>query len=156
MAAKPRIYLATDHAGYRLKEAILEDLVGQGYDVTDFGAQDENPSDYPDYVIPAAEAVAASKGKALGVVFGGSGNGECIAANKVRGVRAALAYDEQTAALAREHNDANVLCLGGRMFPTKNPKRAAELVRIWLKAKPSRATRHLRRLKKIASYEKKR
>src|SRR5688500_14438185 len=101
---KPTVYLGTDHAGLVLKDAIKDYLVRLGYHVHDAGAFDATPSDYPDYIFPVAEAVAASRGKAMGIVFGGSGVGECIAANKVRGVRAALVYNRYTAWKSREHN----------------------------------------------------
>ncbi len=150
--ALPTVHLATDHAGLVLKEAVKDYLVRRGYHVHDHGAFDATSSDYPDFIIPAAEAVAASKGRDVGIVFGGSGIGECIAANKVRGVRAALAYDRTTARLCREHNDANVLCLGGRTV-TKKIALALTIVRLWLDTKFSRDARHVRRLKKIARYE---
>jgi ribose 5-phosphate isomerase B len=153
---KPVVYLGTDHAGLRLKNAVKDDLIARGYHVHDIGAFDGVASDYPDFVIPAAEAVAASKrGEAFGIVFGGSGIGECIAANKVRGVRAALVYDRYTARMSREHNDANVLCLGGRTA-TKRPADAVRLVRLWLATPFSNAPRHARRLKKIARFERRR
>jgi len=145
------IHLGTDHAGLSLKETVKDLLVKLGYHVHDHGAFDDAPSDYPDFIFRAAEAVAASKGKDRGIVFGGSGVGECVAANKVRGVRAALVYDAYTARMSREHNDANVLCLGGRTV-TKNKKLALRLVRIWLETPFSGEKRHVRRLKKIASY----
>lgn len=149
---KPTVYLGTDHAGLALKEAIKDHLVRLGYHVHDAGVFDAAPSDYPDFVIPVAEAVAASKGRAFGIIFGGSGIGECIAANKVRGVRAALAYDRFTAVKSREHNDANVLSLGGRTA-TKDVKLAKRLVSLWLTTPFSKDARHVRRLKKIAAYE---
>lgn len=152
---KKTVYLATDHAGLRLKEAVKDALVRDGYHVHDQGAFTNEPGDdYPDFIIPAAAAVAASKGGAVGIVFGGSGIGECIAANKVRGVRAALAYDRFTARKSREHNDANVLCLGGRTA-TKRPKDAIALVKLWLSTPFSGDARHARRNRKIAAFEKK-
>lgn len=148
------IYLGTDHAGVPLKEAIKDFLVALGYHVHDQGAFDEKPSDYPDFILPVAEAVASSRGRAVGIVFGGSGVGECIVANKVRGARAALVYDRYTAKMSREHNDANVLCLGGRTV-TKRVTLAKALVKIWLETKFSGEARHVRRLKKITEYERK-
>lgn len=157
------IHLGTDHAGYALKEKIKAQLTKLGHTVVDHGAKSDKASDYPDYILPAAEAVAASsakggsasggKGKVIGIVFGGSGIGECIAANKVKGVRAALVYDAYTAKLSREHNDANVLCLGSRTA-TKNLALAKKLVSLWLTTKFSNETRHVRRLAKISAYEK--
>lgn len=149
---KPLVCLGTDHAGLKLKNAIKDYLIGLGYHVHDLGAFDEDPSDYPDFVIPAAEAVAKGKGKAVGIVFGGSGIGECVAANKVRGVRAALVYDRYGAKMSREHNDANVLCLGGRTV-TRDAGLAKRLVKIWLDTPFSGDKRHVRRLKKISRYE---
>ncbi len=146
------IYLGTDHAGFALKTAVKEDLVRLGYHVHDLGAFDDAPSDYPDFIIPAAEAVARSKGAARGIVFGGSGIGECVAANKVRGIRAAMPFDAYTASLSRQHNDANVLCLGGRTA-TGEVETAKRLVRIWLETPFTGDERHVRRLKKIADYE---
>lgn len=147
----PTIILATDHAGFKLKEAVKTFLEKKGFMVRDMGAFDAAPSDYPDFIIPACEEVAKTGG--LGIVFGGSGIGECIAANKVKGVRAALVFDAYTAKKSREHNDANVLCLGGRTV-TKNPKLSARLVKTWLATAFTGEERHLRRLKKIADYEK--
>ncbi len=148
---KQTIHLATDHAGLKLKDAMKDFLVRAGYHVHDHGAFDASSSDYPEFIIPAAKAVARTKG-AVGIVFGGSGIGECIAATKVRGVRAALVYDRYTAKRSREHNDANVLCLGGRTV-TKKKALALALVRLWLGTKFSGDTRHVRRLRKISRYE---
>ena len=155
MAQQRSVCLGTDHAGYALKENIKRFLTELGYEVRDFGAHTHVPDDdYPDFVIPAAEEVAASGGKSLGVVFGGSGIGECIAANKVPGIRAAVAYDEKTASLSRRHNDANVLCLGGRTV-TKDFALARLIVRRWLETNFSKELRHVRRIRKIAEFEKK-
>lgn len=153
MSSKKLIFLGTDHAGYALKEDIKRFLAELGYEVRDFGAFAHDPDDdYPDFVIPAAEAVAASGGQAMGIVFGGSGIGECIAANKVPDVRAALAYDEETAALSRRHNDANVLSLGGRMV-TKDLALTRNIVRRWLTTEFTSDKRHVRRLEKISDFE---
>ena len=145
------IYLGTDHAGVKLKNAMKDFLIAQGYHVHDAGAFDEHPSDYPDFILPVAKTVATSPGS-MGIVFGGTGIGECIAANKVKGIRAALVYDAYTARMSREHNDANVLCLGGRTA-TKRTALAKRLVRIWLETPFSKASRHVRRLKKIGKVE---
>ncbi len=150
---KPIIYLGSDHAAFALKEEIRKYLTRSGHKVIDMGAFDGQPSDYPDFVIPAAQATAASRGQAVAIVMGGSGIGECIAANKVRGVRAALVYDAYTARKSREHNDANVMCLGSRTA-SGNPGRAKRLVRMWLETPFSKEARHRRRLKKIADFEK--
>lgn len=149
---KPVVIIGTDHAGFRLKERLKRWLASLGYEVLDFGTTSTRDVDYPDVVIPVAEAVAGATGAAMGIVLGGSGNGEAIAANKVRGVRAALCVDAQTAKLAREHNDANVLALGARTA-TKNAALAERVVRVFLTTRFSRAPRHVRRLKKIAAYE---
>jgi ribose 5-phosphate isomerase B len=152
---KPIIYLGSDHAGLALKEAIKSFLVGMKYHVHDMGTFDAAPCDYPDFIIPAAEAVAHAKGGAMGIIFGGTGIGEAIAANKVRGVRAALVDNVFTARKSREHNDANVLSLGARTV-TKNVRLAKRLVKIWLTTPFSGEIRHVRRLKKIAAYENRR
>ena len=111
-----KISLGTDHAGFRYKEKVKE-LLGQlGHEVTDFGTSSEEPVDYPLFIRPAAEAVANGECE-RGIVFGGSGNGEAMAANKVRGVRCALCWNEETARLSRQHNDANVLSIGERVIP---------------------------------------
>jgi ribose 5-phosphate isomerase B len=123
-----KISLGTDHAGFHYKEKVKE-LLGQlGHEVTDFGTWSEEPVDYPLFIRPAAEAVAKGECE-RGIVFGGSGNGEAMAANKVRGVRCALCWNEETARLSRQHNDANVLSIGERMIPEET---ALALVRVWL------------------------
>lgn len=144
--------MGADHAGYRLKERLKRWLVRSGYEVLDFGTSSSRDVDYPDFVIPVAAAVAAARGTAVGIVLGGSGNGEAMAANKVRGVRAALCFDARTAKLARAHNDANVLALGARTA-TRRFSLARQIVRLFLTTPFSRAPRHVRRLKKIAAYE---
>lgn len=150
---KPIVFLGTDHAGLALKEAVRAFLMKSGYDVRDRGAYSSEPSDYPDFVIPTVEGALAAGGVAI--VFGGSGNGECMAANKVRGSRAALCYDLKTAKLAREHNDANVLCLGSRTA-TKDTALAKRIVKAFLMTAFSGDERHVRRIGKITKYEKKR
>ena len=123
-----KISLGTDHAGYRHKEAVKRLLESLGHDVTDFGTNSEEAVDYPVFVRPAAEAVARGECD-RGIVFGGSGNGEAMTANKVRGVRCALCWSEESARLSRQHNDANVLSLGQRLVPEEL---ALQIVRIWL------------------------
>jgi ribose 5-phosphate isomerase B len=123
-----KISLGSDHAGFRYKEKIKELLPLLGHEVVDFGTSSEEPVDYPKFIRPAAEAVARGECE-RGIVLGGSGNGEAIAANKVRGVRCALCWSEETARLSRQHNDANVLSLGERMIPEEL---ALRIVRIWL------------------------
>jgi ribose 5-phosphate isomerase B len=144
------ISLGTDHAGYALKEAAKAYIASLGYEVSDLGANDDSPSDYPDFIIPAVEMAVKEHGRAI--VFGGSGIGECIAANKVKGARAALCYDLYTAKMSREHNDANVLCLGGRTV-TKDMALTEQIIKTWLETPFSGEERHVRRLKKIADYE---
>ncbi len=123
-----KISLGSDHAGYRYKEKIKELLPSLGHEVVDFGTDSETPVDYPKFIRPAAEAVA--KGECdRGIVLGGSGNGEAMVANKVRGIRCALCWNEETARLSRQHNDANVLSLGERMI---SEEMALKIVRVWL------------------------
>lgn len=123
-----KIALGTDHAGFRLKEKVKELLGTLGHEVHDFGTFSEEPVDYPVFVRPAAEAVADGECDRA-VVFGGSGNGEAMTANKVRGVRCALCWNEEVARLSRQHNDANVLSLGERVIPEDM---ALAVVRVWL------------------------
>lgn len=123
-----KIALGTDHAGYKLKEAVKALLVSLGHEPVDFGTFNEEPVDYPKFVRPAAEAVARGECE-RGIVFGGSGNGEAMSANKVRGVRCALCWSEESARLSRQHNDANVLSLGQRLVPEAL---ALAIVRVWL------------------------
>ena len=123
-----KIALGTDHAGFRHKEKVKELLGSLGHEVVDFGTSSEEPVDYPKFIRPAAEAVARGECERA-IVFGGSGNGEAIAANKVRGVRCALCWSEESARLSRQHNDANVLSLGQRLVPEDL---ALVIVKIWL------------------------
>lgn len=147
------IYIGGDHAALELKKKIAAYLKARGYTVRDFGPHKYDPDDdYPDFVIPTALAVAKHKGS-YGIALGGSGIGECIAANKVKKVRAALVFDLYTARMSRKHNDANVLCLGARTTPTKNFARLKKILAAWLTTPFSGSPRHIRRLKKIAQYE---
>lgn len=123
-----KIALGTDHAGFQLKEKVKELLGSLGHDVKDFGTFSEESVDYPLFIRPAAEAVARGECDRA-IVFGGSGNGEAMAANKVRGIRCALCWNEEVARLSRQHNDANVLSLGQRVIPQAI---ALAVVRIWL------------------------
>ena len=123
-----KIALGTDHAGYRYKEKVKALLLSLGHEVQDFGTQSEESVDYPKFIRPAAEAVARGECD-RGIVFGGSGNGEAMCANKVRGIRCALCWNEETARLSREHNDANVLSLGQRVI---SEDMALAIVRVWL------------------------
>lgn len=145
-----RVYLGSDHAGFELKAHLVEWLAANGHEPVDCGAHIYDAvDDYPPFCLRAAERTAADPG-ALGVVIGGSGNGEQIAANKVKGVRAALAWSEETASLAREHNDANVLSIGGRMHTVDE---ATKFVEIFLATPYSHAERHQRRIDMLAGYE---
>ena len=123
-----KISLGTDHAGFRYKEKVKELLTSLGHEVKDFGTFSEEPVDYPLFIRPAAEAVARGECE-HGIVFGGSGNGEAMVANKVHGVRCALCWSEESARLSRHHNDANVLSIGERMI---SEELALNIVRIWL------------------------
>jgi ribose 5-phosphate isomerase B len=145
-----RVYIGSDHAGFELKGHLTTWLRAAGHDVVDVGAAQYDPEDdYPVYCLRAAAQVAADPGS-LAVVIGGSGNGEQIVANKVRGVRAALAWNEETARLARDHNDANVLSLGARMLSRDT---ATAIVAAFLATPFSAATRHVRRIAQIGDYE---
>lgn len=145
---KARISLGSDHAGFALKEEIKAHLLARGYAIVDAGTDSEEAVDYPDFVIPAAEAVAGHRAD-LGIVLGGSGNGEAIAANKVRGIRCALCWNAETARLAREHNDANLIALGARMTDRDT---AIGIVDEWLESE-YQGGRHRERLRKISDYE---
>ena len=146
-----RVYLGSDHAGFELKSVLVNVLASAGHQVTDCGPSSYHAEDdYPPYVMAAAAAVAADPGS-LGIVIGGSGNGEQIASNKVPGIRAALAWTAETAQLARQHNDANVLSLGARMYPITD---AIEFASIFVATSFSGETRHARRLAEIADFEK--
>ena len=123
-----KISLGSDHAGFRYKEKVKELLGSLGHEVKDFGTFSEEPVDYPLFIRPAAEAAARGECD-RGIVFGGSGNGEAMVANKVHGVRCALCWNEESARLSRKHNDANVLSMGERMIPEDL---ALKIVRIWL------------------------
>nr|WP_297425429.1 ribose-5-phosphate isomerase [uncultured Actinotalea sp.] len=145
-----RIHIAADHAGFELKQALVEHLRAAGHDVVDHGAHEYDPlDDYPPMCVAAGEAVVADEGS-LGVVLGGSGNGEQIAANKVRGVRAVLAWNEETARLGRAHNDANVVAVGARQH---TPADATALVEAFLTEPFSGDERHQRRIDLLAAYE---
>ncbi len=140
--------IASDHAGYALKESIKKDLLERGLRVEDFGSHGEESVDYPDYGERVAEAVSSGRLKS-GILVCGSGMGMAMVANKFPGVRGALCHDEETARLAREHNDANILIVGGRVL---NGALASRLVRVWLET-PFAGGRHKRRLEKIRAIE---
>lgn len=136
-----KIALGSDHAGFKYKEAIKQYLLELGHEVTDYGTNSEEVVDYPLFIRPVAEAVARGDAE-RGIVLGGSGNGEAIAANRVKGVRCALCWNADTARLGRQHNDANVISLGQRMISEDT---ALDIVRIWLET-PFEGGRHLRRI----------
>jgi len=145
-----RVYLGSDHAGFELKARLVEWLTKAGHEPVDCGPSSYQPDDdYPVYVMRAATSVIGDPGS-LGIVIGGSGNGEQIASNKIRGVRAAVAWTEDTARLARQHNDANVLSLGAREYPLED---AVGFARVFVETPFSGEPRHVRRLDMIAAYE---
>ena len=150
-----RVHLGSDHAGLELKEHLLNWLADQGHEAVDHGPfVYDAADDYPVFCLRAAEGVAADQQdgvQALGVVIGGSGNGEQMAANKVKGVRAALVWSEETAVLAREHNDANVISVGGRMHTVDDMTRFIE---VFLTTEFTGEERHVRRIRMLADYEK--
>jgi ribose 5-phosphate isomerase B len=143
-----KIAVASDHAGFESKEAIRRWLIARGHEVRDFGAFSAERVDYPDFIRPAAEAVARGECE-RGIVLGGSGNGEAMVANKVRGIRCGLCWNETSARLTREHNDANVLSLGQRMM---TEEMALQLVEIFLTT-PFEGGRHIARIQKMADDE---
>lgn len=149
-----RIHIGTDHAGLDFSKQIQEHLAAAGHEVVDHGPESYDPiDDYPSFCINAAHAVVVDQEagvEALGIVFGGSGNGEQIAANKVRGVRAALAWSEATAKLARQHNDANVVAIGARQHTVEE---ALALIDFFVNEPFSLEERHVRRIGQLAEYE---
>jgi ribose 5-phosphate isomerase B len=145
-----RVHIGSDHAGFELKAALLRRLGELGHDVVDHGpAAYDAEDDYPPYVMAAAAAAAGDE-SSLGIVIGGSGNGEAIAANKVPGVRCALVWTDETARLGREHNNANVVSLGARQYPLEDAVRFAE---IFLSTAFTQEARHERRLGMLTQYE---
>lgn len=143
-----KIAIASDHAGFGYKQRIADRLRDAGHEVVDFGTDSPESTDYPLFIIPAAEAVGRGECE-RGIVLGGSGNGEAIAANKVKGVRCALCWCDQTARASRMHNDANVLSLGQRMVSLEI---AFDLVDIWLET-PFEGGRHQARIDELTQYE---
>jgi len=145
-----RVHIGSDHAGLELKNSLVVHLKSSGHDVIDHGPHVFDAlDDYPVFCIPAAQAVANESGS-FGIVLGGSGNGEQMAANKVKGVRAALVWSVETAKLAREHNDANVIAIGGRMHPIEVCK---ELIDTFLATPFSNDERHIRRIGQVSNFE---
>jgi ribose 5-phosphate isomerase B len=149
-----RIHIATDHAGLDLSHFLIEELSKAGHEVFDHGPKEYDPlDDYPSFCINAAIAVRADEDagvQALGIVLGGSGNGEQIAANKVKGIRAALVWNLDTAKLARQHNDANVVAVGARQH---SQEEVLELITAFVGEPFSQDERHIRRIGKIGIYE---
>jgi len=149
-----RIHIATDHAGLDLSHFLISELSKAGHEVFDHGPKAYDPlDDYPSFCITAALAVRADEDagvQALGIVLGGSGNGEQMAANKVHGIRAALVWNIDTAKLARQHNDANVVAVGARQH---DQAEVLELIKAFIAEPFSQDERHIRRIGKIASYE---
>ena len=145
-----RVYLGSDHAGYELKQHLVQWLTSAGHEPVDCGPHIYDAvDDYPPFILRTAERTAADP-DALGIVIGGSGNGEAIAANKVKGVRAALAWSTETAELGREHNNANVISIGARMHTLDE---AAKFVEIFVGTPFSEDPRHIRRIDMISEYE---
>lgn len=145
-----RVHLGTDHAGLELKDHLIDWLKGEGHEPVDHGAYEyDAQDDYPTFCLRAAIGVANDEGS-LGVVIGGSGNGEQIAANKVRGIRAALVWNTETAQLARQHNDANVVSVGGRMHTVEE---MTGFIKTFLDTPFSGEERHVRRIGQLTTYE---
>lgn len=144
-----KIAIGSDHGGYALKMELIPVIEKLGFEVTDFGCPDEKSVDYPDIAFPVAEAVADGR-FARGIVVCGTGIGVSICANKVRGIRCALCTDETMARLTREHNDSNMLALGGRIVGTELAK---AIVSTWLTTEFSKGTRHIGRIGKVEKYE---
>lgn len=143
-----RISIGSDHAGFRLKTVVIEHLIAAGHQIIDVGTDSEAPVDYPKFCAASARAVVQGRAD-MGIVIGGSGQGEAITANKVHGIRAALCHDEFTARLSRAHNDANVLSLGARVLA---PELALVILDLWL-ATPFEGGRHVARLEQVAAIE---
>ena len=139
-----RIAVASDHAGFKYKWLLSKHLQDLGHEVKDFGTYSEDAVDYPDFIRPAAEAVARGECE-RGIVLGGSGNGEAMAANRVKGVRCAYCFNEETARLGRMHNDANVISIGERIV---SAPQAIAIVNTWLET-PFEGGRHVRRIQKL-------
>jgi ribose 5-phosphate isomerase B len=145
-----RIHIGSDHAGLEFKNELITHLVVNGHDVTDHGPFEYDAlDDYPDFCIPCAEAVAKDS-TSVGIVLGGSGNGEQISANKVKGIRAALVWSLETAKLAREHNNANVISVGQRQHTAQEVK---DFIDLFLATKFPGDERHVRRIQKVSNYE---
>lgn len=143
-----KIAIGSDHAGFEYKQRIIAHLNAQGHEVVDYGTHSTESTDYPLWIIPTAEAVARGEAE-LGIVLGGSGNGEAMSANKVKGIRCALCWSDETAEAGRQHNNANVLSIGQRMVSIEI---ALRVVDIFLST-PFEGGRHIGRIEKLARYE---
>jgi ribose 5-phosphate isomerase B len=143
------IYLGADHAGFHLKEELKKYLKELGYEYEDMGNQELEPQDdYPDFAVAVAKKVVETNGK--GILICATGSGICMAANKVKGARGVVAWNEFTALQASEHNNANILCLAGKVLDSETAKK---IIRLWLETDFTREERHVRRLKKIGNIE---
>lgn len=148
-----KIFIGSDHAGFELKKILVDYLHDLGHDVRDLGAKEQNPlDDFPDFVVPVAKEVSHDPQRLRGIVIGGSGQGEAIAANKVYGIRAAVYYggNKDIVKLSREHNDANILSLGARFM---NPEDAKQAIKIWLETPFSTDEKYKRRNQKLYSIK---
>lgn len=143
--SKPIIAIGNDHTACEFRKPIIECLEKSGYQILDLGTKDCNPVDYPDFGKAVGQAILAGKAQ-LGIIICGTGIGISIAANRLHGIRCALAYEEETTRLARLHNNANILALGARII---SPYKAVELVKVFLETKPSTEQRHVARIKKL-------
>jgi ribose 5-phosphate isomerase B len=144
-----KVAIAGDHAGFSLKKWLVQELSKEGLQITDLGAFDETPSDYPDFARSLGKAVTSGQAE-RGILVCGSGIGACVAANKIKGIRAGLAHDAYSGHQGVEHDDMNVLCLGSRVI---GPAPALEIARAFLAAKFTNEERHARRLKKVLDIE---
>ena len=145
-----KVGIAGDHAGFSLKQGLIAELSREGYKIVDLGAHDETPSDYPDFARALGKAVVSGEVE-RGILVCGSGIGACVAANKIKGIRAGVAHDIYSAHQGVEHDDMNILCLGSRVI---GPAPAAEIVKAFLAARFTNEERHVRRVKKILEIEK--
>lgn len=148
---KTKIYIGSDHAGFKTKEALKNFLITKKLKTVDVGAFKGENVDYPDYAEKVGRKVAKDKGS-LGILICGTGIGMSIAANKVKGIRAANPFNEETAKLAKEHNDANIICIAGRTYKAGKAKK---IISAFLKAKSPKEARHKKRIKKISKIEEK-
>ena len=144
-----KIVIGSDHAGFRHKKKISELIASLGHDIIDVGTDDENSVDYPDFGEKGAREICCGRAE-LGVLICGTGIGISMAANKVKGVRAAVCSNEETASLTRQHNDANILCIGARFIPVEE---ALNITKVFLDTPASKDERHQRRIGKISSIE---